>query len=53
MIWAVRHRITDAGATAPVDAGADVIIGTAWLTLVIGILFVIAAIRGRQLWLAF
>ena len=53
MIWAARHRITDASATAPVDTGANVILGTIWLTLVIGIVFVIAGVRVGQLWLAF
>jgi 1,4-dihydroxy-2-naphthoate octaprenyltransferase len=49
----VRYRIGDNGALVPAEASADLVSATVAITLVIGVLFLVAGLRARQAWLAF
>ncbi|MGE0485454.1 MAG: hypothetical protein AB7Q81_15025 [Gammaproteobacteria bacterium] len=50
----MRYRITPDGLvdTATQTSG-DVVTGTVWFTLCVGVLFLVAGVRGRQRWLQF
>ena len=49
----MRYRIVEDGFTQPVQAGTEVVTATFWFTLIVGLLFVVAGVRGRQMWLKF
>jgi 1,4-dihydroxy-2-naphthoate octaprenyltransferase len=49
----MRYRIGEDGALTPVDASGDLITATVIFTLFIGIVFLLAGLRGRQSWLQF
>ncbi len=50
----MRYRITEDGLVDATHAGSlDVVNGTVWFTLLVGIVFLVAGLRGRQRWLQF
>lgn len=49
----MRYRITEQG-MVPADGGSsDVVFATVCFTLVVGIIFLVAGVRGEQRWLRF
>lgn len=48
----MRYRITEAGAVPDQTAG-DIVLATVLFTLLVGIGFLIAGVKGRQRWLQF
>ena len=48
----MRYRVTEAG-MVPAQASVDIVTVTVWVTLLIGVLFVVVGIRGQQRWLRF
>jgi len=49
----VRYRMTEGGQVGPPDMSGDVVTATVWFTLLVGIVFLVAGLRGRQHWLKF
>ena len=47
----MRYRISPAGAENPVQSSIDLVTSTVWLTIFVGIAFVVMGVHGRQRWL--
>lgn len=49
----MRYRIGPDGMMETAHGSGDVVVATVWFTLLVGVLFVVVGIRGRQRWLRF
>ncbi|MGR8921109.1 MAG: hypothetical protein ACU85V_15945 [Gammaproteobacteria bacterium] len=50
----MRYRMApDGSILEPATSSGDVVVGTVWFTLLVGVIFIVAGVRGRQRWLQF